>query len=85
MHGKLYVAAATVPRDVLGADRGAFFGSVLGTLNHLVAGDTIWLRRFMAHPSGSPSSQAMLNIPAPASLSHHASRIPSGQRAVVTP
>jgi uncharacterized damage-inducible protein DinB len=70
MNSKLYAAAATLPKDVLSADRGAFFGSVLGTLNHLVAGDTIWLRRFMAHPSGFPSLQAMVDIPAPASLSH---------------
>jgi uncharacterized damage-inducible protein DinB len=70
MNSKLYVAAASLPKDVLSADRGAFFGSVLGTLNHIIAGDTIWLRRFMAHPSGFPSLQAMADIPAPASLSH---------------
>jgi uncharacterized damage-inducible protein DinB len=70
MNSKLYAAAATLPKDVLSADRGAFFGSVLGTLNHLVAGDRIWLRRFMAHPSSFPSLQAMVGIPAPASLSH---------------
>ncbi|AVO38187.1 DinB family protein [Pukyongiella litopenaei] len=27
-------------------DRGAFFGSILGTLNHLVWGDLIWMARF---------------------------------------
>ena len=27
-------------------DLGAFFGSVDGTLNHLLVGDSIWLRRF---------------------------------------
>lgn len=27
-------------------NRGAFFGSVLGTLNHLMVADLIWLRRF---------------------------------------
>ena len=70
MNGKLYAAAASLPQDLLRADRGAFFGSLLGTLNHLVAGDTIWLRRFMGHPSSFPSLQAMSAIPAPASLSH---------------
>ncbi len=29
-------------------ERGAFFGSIHGTLNHLVWGDTLWLRRFAA-------------------------------------
>lgn len=27
-------------------DRGAFFGSILGTLNHLLWGDRMWLSRF---------------------------------------
>ena len=70
MNRKLYAAAATLPKDVLIADRGAFFGSVLGTLNHIVAGDTIWLRRFMAHPSDFLSLKAMVDIAAPASLAH---------------
>lgn len=39
----------------LRADRGGFFGSILGTLNHLLWGDTIWMSRFVASvakPSG---------------------------------
>lgn len=28
------------------ADRGAFFQSLHGTLNHLLVGDRIWMRRF---------------------------------------
>lgn len=70
MNHKLYAAAATLPQHALAADRGAFFGSVLGTLNHIVAGDIIWLRRFMGHPSGFASLQALNDIPAPASLAH---------------
>jgi len=30
----------------LAQDRGAFFGSILGTLNHLLWGDLLWLARF---------------------------------------
>ncbi|AXA93288.1 DinB family protein [Massilia sp. YMA4] len=51
MNRKLYDAAARLPASELDADRGAFFGSLLGTLNHLVAGDTIWLTRFTLHPA----------------------------------
>ncbi|MBS0315896.1 MAG: DinB family protein [Proteobacteria bacterium] len=29
-------------------DRGAFFGSIHGTLNHLIWGDKVWLARFAA-------------------------------------
>lgn len=50
MNRKLYAAAAKLPPRELLADRGAFFGSIAGTLNHLLAADTIWLRRFAAHP-----------------------------------
>ena len=32
--------------DVLEQDRGAFFGSILGTANHLLWGDTMWMSRF---------------------------------------
>ncbi|KFI06791.1 DinB family protein [Massilia sp. BSC265] len=70
MNGRLYAAAATLPKDVLSADRGAFFGSIIGTLNHIVAGDTIRLRRFMGHPSNFASLTAMADIPAPAGLAH---------------
>jgi len=70
MNGRLYSAAATLPNEALNADRGAFFGSIMGTLNHIVAGDTIWLRRFMGHPSAFASLERMVEIPAPAGLAH---------------
>jgi len=34
------------PLDMLTKDRGAFFGSILGTLNHLLWGDQMWMSRF---------------------------------------
>lgn len=70
MNDRVYAAAAKLPREALLGDRGAFFGSVIGTLNHIVAGDTIWLRRFMGHPSAFPSLKVMTDIPAPTSLAH---------------
>jgi len=70
MNDRLYAAAATLPKDVLLADRGAFFGSIMGTLNHIVAGDTIWLRRFMGHPSDFASLKPMAGIPAPTGLAY---------------
>ena len=33
------------PLEVLAEDRGAFFGSILGTLNHLLWGDLLWMSR----------------------------------------
>ena len=34
------------PAAVLTQDRGAFFGSILGTLSHLLWGDLMWMSRF---------------------------------------
>ncbi|QIB36028.1 damage-inducible protein DinB [Ancylobacter pratisalsi] len=42
---RLYVAAAALSDTQYRADRGAFFGSVHGTLNHLLVTDRIWMRR----------------------------------------
>ena len=44
-NSRLYDAAAQLSAAHLNEDRGAFFGSVLGTLNHLVATDRIWMGR----------------------------------------
>jgi len=51
MNSKIYEAAGQLSAAELAKDRGAFFGSILGALNHIVVGDTIWLKRFATHPS----------------------------------
>jgi uncharacterized damage-inducible protein DinB len=43
---RLYDAASLLPDEASRSDRGAFFGSLHGTLNHLLLGDRIWLHRF---------------------------------------
>jgi uncharacterized damage-inducible protein DinB len=43
---RLYAAAAALSDADYRSDRGAFFKSVHGTLNHLLATDRIWMRRF---------------------------------------
>lgn len=43
---RIYDAAAKLSDMDYRADRGAFFKSVHGTLNHMVVGDLIWMRRF---------------------------------------
>ncbi|MDQ1920542.1 DinB family protein [Massilia pseudoviolaceinigra] len=68
MNQKLYAAAATLPAHELAAERGAFFGSLLGTLNHLVAGDTIWLRRFATHPARFAALEPVLALAPPSAL-----------------
>ena len=51
MNARLYAAAGTLDAQALALDRKAFFGSILGTLNHLVVADRIWLKRFATHPA----------------------------------
>ena len=68
MNRRILDAAEKLSRDDLTRDRGAFFKSVLGTLNHVLVGDVIWLQRFAMHP---PSRKALEPIDAweqPASL-----------------
>jgi uncharacterized damage-inducible protein DinB len=43
---RLYDAAARLSTEQYRADRGAFFKSVHGTLNHLLVTDRIWMQRF---------------------------------------
>ena len=43
---RLYDAAARIADKDYRANRGAFFGSLHGTLNHLLLGDRIWMHRF---------------------------------------
>jgi len=46
VNARLYDAAARLPDPEYRRDRGAFFGSLHGTLNHLLLGDIIWMHRF---------------------------------------
>jgi uncharacterized damage-inducible protein DinB len=39
-------AAAELDEDELSRGTGAFFGSMIGTLNHVLAADRIWMKRF---------------------------------------
>lgn len=68
MNEKLYGLAAQLSPDDLFSDRHAFFGSLFGTLNHLLVADRIWLKRFCAHPARQPALDAVRDAPAPAML-----------------
>ena len=57
---RLFDAAALVSNTDYRANRGAFFKSLHGTLNHLLVGDRIWMRRFTGHGEAPPSLNAIL-------------------------
>lgn len=69
MNAKLYDAAGKLPDAELSADRKAFFGSLFGTLNHIAAGDTIWLQRFASHPAHFAALAPVRQLAPPAGLS----------------
>ncbi|HKA77398.1 MAG TPA: DinB family protein [Pseudolabrys sp.] len=57
---RLYQATAEIPDADYRANRGAFFQSLHGTLNHLLVGDRIWMRRFTSQGEAPPSLDAIL-------------------------
>ena len=50
MNQKTYEVCAGIDDAERRRDRGAFFKSIHGTLNHLLLGDCIWMRRFTGRP-----------------------------------
>lgn len=58
-NGQMKAALEALPEAALREERGAFFGSILATLNHLLWGDWIWMARFdggNGPPGGIPES-----------------------------
>ncbi len=68
MNERMFEAAATLDAKELARDRGAFFGGILGTLNHIAVGDTVWLHRFAQVRPPSAALAVMKSIPHPTSL-----------------
>jgi uncharacterized damage-inducible protein DinB len=69
LNERVYATAAGLSAEQLSCDRAAFFGSILGTLNHLVVGDIVWLKRFAAHPVNFALLEPVRSMLPPVSLS----------------
>lgn len=50
MNSRLYAVCGELSDDDRYRDRGAFFKSIHGTLNHLLLADRVWLGRFLGEP-----------------------------------
>jgi uncharacterized damage-inducible protein DinB len=50
MNRRIYAAAGKMTDAERREDRGLFWGSLHGTLNHLVWGDRVWMFRFAGWP-----------------------------------
>jgi uncharacterized damage-inducible protein DinB len=68
MNERMFDAAASLDAAALAAERGAFFGSILGTLNHIAVADTIWLHRFARHEAAFTTLVALSDFPQPSAL-----------------
>ena len=68
INDQVYAAASKLDSEQLKADRGAFFSSVIGTLNHILVGDLLWLSRFSLHSSRYQSLQGLSALPKPEML-----------------
>jgi uncharacterized damage-inducible protein DinB len=63
MNRRIYAAAAEIPDEARRRDAGAFFGSLHGTLNHLLWADRMWMSRLAGweRPSvGIPGSTSLI-------------------------
>jgi uncharacterized damage-inducible protein DinB len=58
---RIYDAAAELNDEEYNRDIGAFFGSMLGTLNHLLVTDRIWMKRFTGVGDVSTSLDAVVH------------------------
>lgn len=59
-NGNLYAAADALSDEARRQDRGAFFKSILGTLNHLLWADEMWMSRLS---DGAPPSARIAESP----------------------
>jgi len=57
---RIYEAAARVSEAQYREDRGAFFKSLHGTLNHILVGDRVWMRRFTGEGEAPKRLDAIL-------------------------
>ncbi|WP_048647710.1 DinB family protein [Nitratireductor soli] len=63
---RIYDAAAALDTDALNRDVHAFFKSMIGTLNHILVADRIWLKRFTGEGDAPNQLDAILHTALPA-------------------
>jgi uncharacterized damage-inducible protein DinB len=68
MNRRMYEAASKLSNDQVFEDRGAFFGSLFNTLNHIVVADLMWLHRFAQLQQLGEVPAAVSALPRPTTL-----------------
>jgi uncharacterized damage-inducible protein DinB len=60
-NGQIYDAAAELTDAEFSRNVGAFFGSMMGTLNHLLVADRIWMKRFTSEGEAPKALDAIIH------------------------
>ena len=68
MNQRQFLAGQKLTNEELLLQRAAFFGSILGTMNHLIVADTLWLQRIAQHPKQFACLREISQRPKPSSL-----------------
>lgn len=70
MNGKVYQASSALSDNARKENRGAFFGSLHATLNHILWGDLIWLSRFAVAEWDFPALDGLSFEPVATMMAH---------------
>ena len=65
-NGRIYDAASDLLDEEFSRDVGAFFGSMMGTLNHILVADRIWMKRFTGEGDALAELNAIIHRSLPA-------------------
>lgn len=65
-NNRLYDAVEDLTDEEFARDSGAFFGSMMGTLNHLLVTDRIWMKRFTGQGDAPANLDAIIQRALPA-------------------
>ena len=65
-NSRVYDAAAGLSEEEFNRATGAFFGSMMGTLNHLLTADRIWMKRFTGEGDAPAKLDTVLHTAFPA-------------------
>lgn len=58
---RLYAAVRALPPEAFAAETGVFFGSIRGTLNHILVADRIWMKRLTGSGKAPDRLDAILH------------------------
>jgi uncharacterized damage-inducible protein DinB len=68
MNEKIYQAASKISHEQLNENKGAFFGSIVGTFNHIAVADIFWLKRFALALPDHKELDSIRQLPLPQAL-----------------